>query len=118
MKTPSRRSLRQQQGRAVESGEDPKWKVVRLRFFPSRGQTGQVGTGDNTKGTITHSKLQMPGTDQHAPPPEAHHAQAALEGEAVVVRGCDARFEGLAAADAVGFLGLPLRIVHPLHVFP
>lgn len=55
---------------------------------------------------------------QHAPSPEAHHAQAALESEAVVVCGCDSRFEGLGAADAVSFLGFPLRIMHPLHVFP
>lgn len=57
-------------------------------------------------------------TDQHASPPEAHHAQTALEREAVVVRGCDAWFEGLGAADAVSFLGLPFRVVHPLHVLP
>lgn len=57
-------------------------------------------------------------TDQHASPAEAHHAQAALEGEAVVVRGRDARLERLGAADAVSFLGLPLRIMHPLHMFP
>lgn len=57
------------------------------------------------------------GTDQHAPPPEAHHAQAALEREAVVVGGRDAGLEGLGAADAVGFLGLPLGVMHPLHVF-
>lgn len=59
-----------------------------------------------------------PGTDQHASSPEAHHAQAALEREAVVVGGRDARLERLGAADAVSFLGLPLRVVHPLHVFP
>lgn len=55
---------------------------------------------------------------QHAPPPEAHHAEAALEREAVVVGGRDAGLECLGAAAAVGFLGLPLRIVHPLHVLP
>lgn len=55
---------------------------------------------------------------QHASPPEAHHAEAALEGEAVVVCGGDARLEGLGAADAVSLLGLPLGIMHPLHVFP
>lgn len=55
---------------------------------------------------------------QHASPPEAHHAQTALEREAVIVRGCDSRLEGLGAADAVGFLGLPLRVMHPLHMFP
>lgn len=58
------------------------------------------------------------GTDQHAAPAEAHHAQAALEREAVVVCGRDAGLECLGAADAVGFLGLPLRVMHPLHVFP
>lgn len=57
-------------------------------------------------------------TDQHAPPPEAHHAEAALEREAVVVGGSDAGLERLGAAAAVSFLGLPLRIVHPLHVLP
>lgn len=55
---------------------------------------------------------------QHASPPEAHHAQAALEREAVVVRGRDPRLERLGAADAVRFLGLPLRVMHPLHMFP
>lgn len=55
---------------------------------------------------------------QHAPSPEAHHTQAALEREAVVVRGRDTRLERLGAADAVGFLGLSLRIMHPLHMFP
>lgn len=58
------------------------------------------------------------GTDQHASSPEAHHTQAALEREAVIVGRRDAWLEGLRAADAVGFLGLPLRVVHPLHVFP
>lgn len=53
---------------------------------------------------------------QHASPPEAHHAQAALEREAVVVCGCDPWFEGLGTADAVSFLGLPLGVMHPLHV--
>lgn len=55
---------------------------------------------------------------QHASPPEAHHTQAALEREAVVVGGRDTRLERLGAADAVGFLGFPLRIMHPLHMFP
>lgn len=54
---------------------------------------------------------------QHAPSPEAHHTQAALEREAVIVCGRDSRFEGLRAADAVSFLGLSLRVMHPLHVF-
>lgn len=63
-------------------------------------------------------KPEPRGTDQHASPPEAHHAQAALEREAVVVGGRDTRLESLGAADAVCFLGLPLRIVHSLHVFP
>lgn len=62
--------------------------------------------------------LEAWGTDQHASPPEAHHAQAALEREAVVVRGRDPRLERLGAADAVRFLGLPLRVMHPLHMFP
>lgn len=55
---------------------------------------------------------------QHASPPEAHHAQAALECEAVVVCGCDSWFEGLGTADAVSFLGFPFRVMHPLHVLP
>lgn len=55
---------------------------------------------------------------QHASPPEAHHAQAALEREAVVVCGRDPWFEGLGTADAVSFLGLPFRVMHPLHVLP
>lgn len=55
---------------------------------------------------------------QHASSPEAHHAQAALEREAVVVCGGDAGFEGLGSADAVRFLGLPFRVMHPLHVLP
>lgn len=59
-----------------------------------------------------------PGTDQHASSPEAHHTQAALEREAVVVCGCDAWLEGLGSADAVSFLGLPFRVMHPLHVLP
>lgn len=57
------------------------------------------------------------GTDQHASSPEAHHTQAALEREAVVVSGRNTRLERLGAADAVSFLGLPLRIMHPLHMF-
>lgn len=56
------------------------------------------------------------GTDQHSSPPETHHAQTALECEAVVVCGGDAGFEGLGTADAVSFLGLPFRVMHPLHV--
>ena len=61
---------------------------------------------------------EPPGTDQHASSPEAHHTQAALEREAVVVSGCDTGLECLGAADAVRFLCLPLRIMHSLHVFP
>lgn len=53
---------------------------------------------------------------QHSSPPETHHAQTALECEAVVVCGGDAGFEGLGTADAVSFLGLPFRVMHPLHV--
>lgn len=60
----------------------------------------------------------MASTNQHASPPEAHHAQAALEREAVVVCGCDSGLEGLGTADAVSFLGLPFRVMHPLHVLP
>lgn len=76
---------------------------------------------EETWGQVEHRTLFGCGavdTDQHAPPPEAHHAEAALEREAVVVGGRDAGLERLGAAAAVGFLGLPLRIVHPLHVLP
>lgn len=62
--------------------------------------------------------LEALGTDQHASSAEAHHTQAALEREAVVVGGRDTRLERLGAADTVGFLGFPLRIMHPLHMFP
>lgn len=58
------------------------------------------------------------GTDQHASPPEAHHTQPALECETVVVCGRDPWFEGLGTADSVSFLGLPFRVMHPLHVLP
>lgn len=53
---------------------------------------------------------------QHPPAAEAHHAQPALEHEALVVSGSDARLESFGAADSVSFLGLPLWVVHPLHV--
>lgn len=53
---------------------------------------------------------------QHAPAAEAHHAESALEHEALVVSGSDPRLEGLGAADPIRLLGLPLGVVHPLHV--
>lgn len=53
---------------------------------------------------------------QHAPAAEAHHAEAALEHEALIVSGRDPGLEGFGAADPISLLGLPLWVVHPLHV--
>lgn len=53
---------------------------------------------------------------QHPPPAETHHAESAFEHEALVVSGSYPRLERFGAADSISFLGLPLWVVHPLHV--
>lgn len=73
---------------------------------------------DEAGGFGARWEWQPIGTDQHASPPEAHHAQTALEREAVVVGGGDTRLERLGSANTVSFLGLPLRVMHPLHMLP
>lgn len=55
---------------------------------------------------------------QHSPAPESHHAQPALEDEALKVGGGGLQFQGFGAVDPVGFLSLPVRVVHALHVLP
>lgn len=56
--------------------------------------------------------------DQHSSAPESHHAQSAFEHEALKVRGGGLQFQAFGAVDSVGFLRLPVRIVHALHVLP
>lgn len=110
-------------------GENSKLGTVCLCFNPLATDKiyGQICTEYSTNVTTTHRNgwvskagwtLEPFGTDQHAPPPEAHHTQAALEREAVIVRGRDTRLKRLGTADAVGLLGFPLRIMHPLHMLP
>ena len=58
------------------------------------------------------------GSHQHPPPAEAHHADAALEHEAVQVGRGHLQLQSLGAVHAVCLLGLPVGVVHPLHVLP
>lgn len=57
-------------------------------------------------------------TDQHASPPEPHHAQSTLKHKALIVSRSYPRLEGFGAADSISFLGLSFWIVHSLHVLP
>ena len=58
------------------------------------------------------------GSHQHPPPAEAHHADPALEHEAVQVGHGHLQLQGLGSVNAVRLLGLPVGVVHPLHVLP
>lgn len=58
-------------------------------------------------------------THQHPPASEPHHAQPALEHEALEVGGGHLPpLDGLGAVVSVGFLGLSVGVVHALHVLP
>lgn len=53
---------------------------------------------------------------QHAAAAEAHHAESTLEHEALKVGGWHLLLQGFGAVTAVRFLGLPLGVMHALHV--
>lgn len=77
------------------------------------GEAPQGGWGTKPKDDI---QLEHTDTHQHPPPAETHHTEPALEHEAFVVSGSYPRLECFWAADSIGFLGLPLWVVHSLHV--
>lgn len=68
--------------------------------------------------TGNDGQIEVKGQYQHPPPSEAHHAESALEHEALEVSGGLLMFQSFGAVVPIRLLGLALRVVHPLHVLP